>query len=371
MKQKITVFHPAIAPYRVDLFNSLSEAFDASLYFEHKDVLEQKFDNKALFAQLNFTPKFLVKGLFGVKNLRLEVLRILWKECPDIVLCSEYNIIGFLILLYKYLFCWRLKIVSICDDSYDMAVRCKGLRKWMRSILCRCFNGIVLCDKKSLVWYESCFKGYDKFHYFPIIQNEKRFQARLNGAKQLSEKLLAQYGLENKRILLYVGRLTEVKNLPMLLQAFSLLCQDVSDARLVIVGDGFDRSLLENLAMEFEVQEKVLFIGKKEGEELMAWYNIGEVFVLPSTYEPFGAVTNEALIAGCYVFCSDKAGSSCLIEEGKNGSLFSPTDIEALYSGIQGYLKKEQPPIEYRNRMLISYQEEIGELMEFIQAKSK
>jgi len=44
MKKRAVIFHPAIAPYRIDFFNSLSETFDASFYFEFEDPLEQSFD---------------------------------------------------------------------------------------------------------------------------------------------------------------------------------------------------------------------------------------------------------------------------------------------------------------------------------------
>ena len=48
MKKKLIVFHPAIAPYRVDFFNSIDEIFDAKFYFEFDNALEQTFDQKRL-----------------------------------------------------------------------------------------------------------------------------------------------------------------------------------------------------------------------------------------------------------------------------------------------------------------------------------
>ena len=65
-------------------------------------------------------------------------------------------------------------------------------------------------------------------------------------------------------------------------------------------------------------------MGRKEGDELLAWYNIADIFVLPSVQEAFGAVTNEALLAGCYTFVSEKAGSSSIIHSGFNGEIFNP-----------------------------------------------
>ena len=72
MKQKAIVFHPAIAPYRIDLFNSLNDLYAAEFYFEFDNALEQSFKQKALRDRLHFVPRYLKKGAFGIKNLRIH-----------------------------------------------------------------------------------------------------------------------------------------------------------------------------------------------------------------------------------------------------------------------------------------------------------
>ena len=135
MKKKLVVFHPAIAPYRVDFFNSLNKEFDAIFYFEFGDVLEQSFAQDELRGRLEFVPRFLAPGLFGIKNLRTQVLSILKKEQPDVVFCSEYNILGLLLLVYKFLFNWKLSIFTICDDSKEIAESATLVKRCMRFIM--------------------------------------------------------------------------------------------------------------------------------------------------------------------------------------------------------------------------------------------
>ena len=77
MKKKLVIFHPAIAPYRIDFFNSLNKEFNAKFYFEYGDVLEQSFKQDELKCLLDFQPNFLAPGFLGIKNLRLQVLSIL------------------------------------------------------------------------------------------------------------------------------------------------------------------------------------------------------------------------------------------------------------------------------------------------------
>ena len=104
MKKRAIILHPAIAPYRVDFFNSLAKEFDASFYFEFDNALEQAFDQEKLRKRLCFAPHFLSSGFMGIKNLRLEVLTILWKNKADVVFVSEYNLLGLLVCFYKLLF---------------------------------------------------------------------------------------------------------------------------------------------------------------------------------------------------------------------------------------------------------------------------
>lgn len=89
----------------------------------------------------------------------------------------------------------------------------------------------------------------------------------------------------------------------------------------------------------------IIFTGRLEGDYLYAWYNIAEIFILPSIKEPFGAVTNEALLGGCFSLISDKAGSNCLIKKGINGYVFNHSD----YIEFINILKKSTSEIPLRD----------------------
>ena len=339
-KNKLVVIHPAIAPYRIDFFNSINHCFDTSFFFEFGDALEQSFNQDMMKQRLSFTPKYLKPGFKGIKNLRLDVFNILKKEKPDIVFCSEYNILSFIVLSCKFLFNWKMKIYTICDDSLDIARQCHGIRKWMRTMLLFMFTGVILADKKALDWYQQNLRHRAKLIYFPIIQNDYLFRQRLEQALPLSKEHQTKYALENKTVLLYVGRLAEVKNLFFLLDVYKAIRQKKHDTKLVIVGDGPLKDSLIEYVEEQHLSEHIIFTGKQEGQQLMAWYNIGDIFILPSIFEPFGTVVNEALLSGCYTFCSSVAGASSLISEPDNGSLFNPEDKQALACKINEYVNR-------------------------------
>jgi len=327
LKKKLIVFHPALAPYRIDLFNQFAKDFDAFFYFSRRNLLSQKFDQEQLKLRTIFSCHYL-RG-FDLKNrpFRFGILRILFTQKPDIVLISEFGFIPFLVVFFRFLFRFKYTIFTLCDDSLSVAIERKGLRNLFRSYILSNINGAVLISELVKEWYKS--KYYQtNFCVFPIIQNENIFREQLHASLILSKEYLNRYNLNNKKVILFVGRLHSVKNLPFLIDCFSEL--NHADIALVIVGSGDQKNLLQDIVKQKQLEQKVLFIDRLEGISLMGWYNIGQIFVLPSIYEPFGAVVNEALLAGLPVLCSDLAGASSLIQKGKNGDLFSPYDKNML-----------------------------------------
>ena len=162
---------------------------------------------------------------------------------------------------------------------------------------------------------------------------------------------------------MYVGRLVEFKNLARVLDAFS---RSNSNAVMIIVGDGPEKKDLEERARK--INKEIIFTGRFEGDELYAWYNLANVFILASYKEPFGAVANEALLAGCRVVVSNKAGSSCLVNE-SNGEVFEPLDVQEIAAAIDRQLILSPTPHlkkARQNLMDYSFNERMQELINIL-----
>lgn len=257
--------------------------------------------------------------------LNIGYLYYILKYKPDIVIGAEYGLPTILPYLYKKLFLRKYTVYTICDDSIDIAENGGSLaRKKLRNYFVKRLDGLILVSQDVARWYSSHFPLKQPPIVFPIVYNEDLYQRMLGQIMPISKVHQEHFGLKNKKIILFVGRLTEVKNIPLLIKAFYKL-SDADDVRLVLVGDGDKKDELKTLVQNLHLEDKVIFAGRFEGDKLYAWYNIANLFVLPSIYEPFGAVTAEALEAGCQVLCSDRAGSSGLINE-TNGKTFDPTN---------------------------------------------
>ncbi|UZW14943.1 glycosyltransferase family 4 protein [Clostridium pasteurianum] len=150
----------------------------------------------------------------------------------------------------------------------------------------------------------------------------------------VKEDLKTKYDIpDNKRIILYSGRLIKRKRIDLIIDAMAEL-DNHEDYLLLIIGSGEDQSDIEKSAVDKNIKLMIIpFI--KEQLELFKLYRVGDLLILPSDSEPWGLVVNEALASGLPVICSDTCGcASDLILEGVNGFTFKAGDYKELSKKI-------------------------------------
>jgi glycosyltransferase involved in cell wall biosynthesis len=155
--------------------------------------------------------------------------------------------------------------------------------------------------------------------------------------------LRTKLGLGSCKVVLYLGRLEEVKGVDFLIRAFAFLKLD--DAVLVVAGDGSCRQDLEAIAREEGLQHKVRFVGYVSPEDTLVYYAIAELLVLPSVTvssgkELWGLVVNEAMNQGVPVVATTAVGAAAggLIKPDVNGDIVSERDSRALVQAIERIL---------------------------------
>ena len=122
---------------------------------------------------------------------------------------------------------------------------------------------------------------------------------------------------ENIRVMLYVGRLSPEKEIHVLMDAYKKMLMQQQKVKLVIVGDGPDRSRLQKMPIASEV----IFTGILIGTELAEAYASADVFVFASQVETFGNVVLEAMASGLPVVAYDYACAQQQIQHGQSGWL--------------------------------------------------
>ncbi len=149
---------------------------------------------------------------------------------------------------------------------------------------------------------------------------------------------------KQQKVILYLGRLEEVKGLNYLIEAFSLL-PNREDSVLILAGAGSDERKLKELVDSMGISSHVRFAGYTPVEQTVFYYALATVFVLPSVTVPagketWGLVVNEAMNQGTPVITTDAVGAAAggLVQDGVNGFVVPERDSAALAQALQKIL---------------------------------
>lgn len=125
--------------------------------------------------------------------------------------------------------------------------------------------------------------------------------------------------------LLFVGRLSKQKNIPLLIRSFKIVTQKTNrKIELNIVGDGEEKSKIINLIKAENLEKKVNLHGELRGEKLYEIYSNSDIFILTSDYESFGMVLIEAMASGLPIIASNIPALRNVVENNKTGLLVKP-----------------------------------------------
>lgn len=157
-----------------------------------------------------------------------------------------------------------------------------------------------------------------------VIPNGVAVQ-RFHGGKAAS--LRARFGLAVENLVfIFVGRLSGEKNLQFLLHSFTPLARAHANARLVLVGDGSERGLLQRRAASAGISAQVIFTGKVDYQDLPEHLRMGDVFVTASVTEVHPLTVIEAMAAGLPVV-----------------GIRSPGMVDTVVDGVTGLLSEDNP----------------------------
>ena len=178
--------------------------------------------------------------------------------------------------------------------------------------------------------YEKCrviYNGVDLKKFFPVNKEKKIELRRSLGIPQ------------DSAVILFVGSGYFRKGLAFLLKAMSLLPEEYM---LVVVGKEKRLGYFKSLTKKLQIDKKVFFFGAQR--DVLKFYHAGDVFVLPTVYDPFSNTCLEALACGLPVITTIANGAGELIMNGKNGfTVELPVDYEKLAVLIDTVYKSLEP----------------------------
>ncbi|HEW92004.1 MAG TPA: glycosyltransferase family 1 protein [Thermotogaceae bacterium] len=169
---------------------------------------------------------------------------------------------------------------------------------------------LIALTSENKKQYESLNISEDKIRIIPNGVDYEKFD---NLTK--SKKLLKNIGSPEK-VVLFVARLVKYKGAQHIIKAIPEINNDYPDIKFVFIGEdqGYKKELVQ-LAKNLDVFDKCIFTGKVDEKDLLKYYSIADVFILPSIGEGFGLVALEAIASGIPVILADAGGLKHILSE--------------------------------------------------------
>jgi glycosyltransferase involved in cell wall biosynthesis len=260
-----------------------------------------------------------------------RIIRWLAENDVRVVVVQGYNDLG------------RLRIIRWCrrkgvpcflsGDSNILGDRATGVRKWVkRQVLPRVIRqctGVMAAGSRGEAYFAKYGAAPRDIFLFPYEPDYGLIQ---DVSRHVIETLGRRFDLKpERRRILFAGRMINEKRPDLALDAFVRIAEQRPDWDLILMGDGVLRGRLEGSVPD-RVTSRVTWTGFiARQEEVSALYRLCDVLVLPSEYEPWAVVVNEAAAAGLAIVCSNVVGAAAeLVRDGVNGWTFPPGDLETL-----------------------------------------
>ncbi len=168
--------------------------------------------------------------------------------------------------------------------------------------------------------------GIDTAHFIPRADG---FEKRV------------ELGLQDKKIIISVGRLVHRKGQDKLIEAMPTILSKIPNAHLLIVGEGPYKNHLDKLAKKFSLEESVTFVGRILYDKLPTYLSAADLFAMPSRsrffgleVEGLGIVYLEASACGIPVVAGNSGGAPDAVIEGVTGFCVAGTDVDQVASAV-------------------------------------
>lgn len=194
-------------------------------------------------------------------------------------------------------------------------------------------KGIIVLSKEMRKELEDYGFNRKILFLIPNGVNVEKFKPSID--KEIAKKEL---GFENRKIVIFVGRLNVQKGLEYLLEAFRKI--DISGKLLIILGEGTLKEKLQKRAEEIGINDKVWFGGNREN--VVPYLQASDVFVLPSLSEGLPIALLEAMACGLPVIVSKVGGNIDIVENEINGYIIEPRNTEQIKIYLEYILKNKE-----------------------------
>lgn len=293
---------------------------------------------------ISFNMRWNSRGI--VAKLKKEIQNF----SPDIVHAMLYQS-----MQYSRLACAGTKVKLICTPHFDLSKKSFLLR--LADKLLSSVDTLTVAESFATAKYLVEKQKYrkDKVYFLPNGVDKKVFfsddslRAQMRNKYQISPQ---------ETVFISVGRLVPAKDPLTLLITFRNVLRHGKAGRLIYVGEGKERAKLENYIVQNQLQKQVILTG--EQDNVNAWLNAADVFVLPSVEECLPLSLLEALQVGLPCIVTRVGDMPLWVEHGKNGFVIKPGDVTLLSCLMEEFLVNKALRVKM-GKYSIAISERIGQ----------
>ena len=302
---------PLPAFYKVNLYNEIAKNKDISVWFLGNETIESR-SSDFVSTEMNFDYCFINTDSYQNRNKIRSSFKLIKKlliQNNKEVIIGGWDTVEFwmVILLLN-----RNK-VSLVLESSVLESKAKGIKGFLKKVFLRKVSKVYASGDNHIKLLQGLnynggiikTKGVGLINYISKSQPLESYQKKF----------------------IYIGRLSEVKNLSFLIKIFNKL----SEYSLTVIGEGQDKIKLESIS-----EPNINFVGSVKNKELSQYFLQNNFLILPSLSEPWGLVVEEALYNGMPVIVSNNCGSVDLVKNEFNGYVFNPNNALELENIIKG-----------------------------------
>jgi glycosyltransferase involved in cell wall biosynthesis len=291
---KVIIFQKYITPYRVNLFNALSENKNINLllayygkyektrkWTEFPDAKFPEYKCRVLSLKINYEKNLNIPFVFS---------KYLFNYKPDAVICFA-DAAGFFLLLWKLLL--GIKIIVWSESTKDTEENIGYIKKKWRQLFFSNADCFILPGAKSVEY----IKDFNNTAEYFIAPNS------VDDSFEISESdLSGKFTNPEKIIFIYAGNLTKTKGIDILLNALNMLSKEKlkREYEVIILGEGTE---------EKREIKNVTYLGFKQVSEYSVYLKKSHVTIIPSRKDRNPLIMIEAIKSGNIIICSKFAGN--------------------------------------------------------------
>ncbi|HBJ86505.1 MAG TPA: hypothetical protein DDZ88_22155 [Verrucomicrobiales bacterium] len=284
-------------------------------------------------------------GPAGFVCLRRRIKRLLEDMRPSAVWIHGW---GDVFSVAAWNAAWQLGIpVLLRGESHLKCLKGGLIRRWFhRQILTRCFGTVfrfLAIGSANRAFYRSYGVAEHRIVDVPYAVDNERFSHTDEALEQEVRQWRERLGIgAADKVFGFFGKLKQEKRPDLALRGLALAVANLPAGQrpwLIFVGDGPLRGRIEKLAAKL-YPGRTRFLGFQNQSRLPALYRLTDLLLLPSEFEPWGLVVNEAMCAGRAAVVSDRVGSAADLVQG-TGRVFRSGSVEALAQALADLLKDQ------------------------------